>query len=154
MRFPVLALLLVLTACSEFPLPDWARSDSGGSSDGSVAGSVAAPADELGSCQEQARAMIQRDQAIDQDIYNQDTNTDLVQGAGDLNRNLNEYNSKNRYDRIVDACMAARGYDTHNPNVKPVEQEGTPPAAPSETAPAVAPEQPSSGINPALPTYP
>jgi hypothetical protein len=54
--------------------------------------------------------------------------------------------------------MAARGYDSQNPNVKPVqvEQDGNAAASPA-TAPATAPEltpTPSSGINPNLPTYP
>src|SRR5262245_58989839 len=104
MRFPVLALLVLLTGCSEFPLPDWARGEelsNTSSSSGTGGTNVAAPSDDLTSCQEQANAMIKRDQAIDQDIYNQDTNTDLVQGAGDLNRYLGEYNTNNRYNRIV-----------------------------------------------------
>jgi hypothetical protein len=159
MRFPVLALLLVFTGCSELPLPDWARSDSNVSTsrDSNTGGTnVAAPTDDLGSCQEQARAVIKRDLAIDQDINNQNTNSDLVQGAGDLNRYLGEYNTKNRYNRIVENCMAARGYDAQNPNVKPVQQEGA--AAPTsagvpQAAPSTTPA-PSSGINPNLPTYP
>jgi hypothetical protein len=158
MRFLVLALLLVFTGCSELPLPDWARSDSNVStSNASSTGgaNVAAPADALGSCQEQAIAMIKQDQTINQDIANQDTNTFLVQGAGDLERYLSEYNTKNRYERIVEDCMAARGYDAQNPDVKPVEQEGVPsstadipPPSPSMTS------APPSGINPNLPTYP
>ena len=88
-------------------------------------------------------------EAIDQDIANQDTNTDLQQGIGDLNKNLSLYNRKNRYDRIVDDCMAARGYDAQNPNAKPVqvEQGGSAATSPA-TAPAPAPEltpAPSSG---------
>ena len=161
MRFPALALLLLLTGCSGFPLPHWLRSDDVGSkTTSSSTGNVAAPADDLSSCQEQARAMIKRDQAIDQDINNQDTNTDLKQGFGDLNNNLNEYNTKQRYERIVDDCMRARGYDSQNPNVKPVqvEQPGgttTAPATTSGAAPEATPAPaPSSDINPALPTYP
>jgi hypothetical protein len=159
MRFKVLALLLLITGCSEFPLPDWARSDSTPSSNTTSSGTnVAAPADDLGSCQEQANAIIKRDEAIDQDIYNQKTNADLQRNIGDLNKNLSLYNGKNRYDRIVNDCMAARGYDSQNPNVKPVqvEQDGNATASPA-TAPATAPEltpAPSSGINPNLPTYP
>jgi hypothetical protein len=159
MRFPVLALLLVFTGCSELPLPDWARSDSNVStSNASNTGgaNVAAPADALGSCREQAIAMIKRDQTINQDIANQDTNTFLVQGAGDLERYLSEYNTKNRYERIVEDCMAARGYDAHNPDVKPVQQEGVPESTAAGTpqaAPGFAPVEPS-GINPNLPTYP
>jgi hypothetical protein len=154
MRFPILALLLLLlTGCSGFHMPDWARSDTSGSGEGYVA----APPDDLSSCREQARAMIQRDQAIDQDINNQDTNSDLKQGVGDLNNYLNEYNTKQRYERIVDDCMKARGYDSQNPSAKPVqvEQQGTPaaPAAAPEAAPDVTPA-PSSNVNPALPTYP
>ncbi|HWA41643.1 MAG TPA: hypothetical protein VHA10_00410 [Hypericibacter adhaerens] len=155
LRFPALALLLLLTGCSAFHTPDWARSETSGSGEGSVA----APADDLGSCQEQARAVIRRDEAIDQDINNQDTNSDLAQGIGDLNKNLGEYNSKNRYDRMVDDCMRARGYDAQNPNVKPVqvEQQGGAAAAPATAAPEPAPEltpAPPSAINPNLPTYP
>ncbi|MGH6940916.1 hypothetical protein [Hypericibacter sp.] len=161
MRFHVLALLFLVTGCSEFPLPDWARSDDTSSSNYvSTNGgtNVAAPADDLGSCQEQANAVIKRDEAIDQDIANQNTNSNLQQGLGDLNNNLSLYNRKNRYNRIVDDCMAARGYDSQNPNVKPVqvEQNGSAAPAPS-TAPETAPEltpAPSSGINPNLPTYP
>jgi hypothetical protein len=160
MRFPALALLLLLTGCSGFPLPDWARSDTGSKTTSSGAADLAAPADVLSSCQEQARAMIERDQAIDQDIGNQDTNTDLKQGFGDLRNNLNEYNTKQRYERIVEDCMRARGYDSQNPNVKPVqvEQQGGTSAAPAATSGA-APEAtpapaPSPDTNPALPTYP
>jgi hypothetical protein len=161
MRFLVLALLFLVTGCSEFPLPSWARSDDTSTSNyvGTNGGTnVAAPADDLGSCQEQANAIIKRDEAIDQDIANQDTNTDLQQGIGDLNNNLSLYNRKNRYDRIVNDCMAARGYDAQNPNAKPVqvEQDGSAVTSPA-TAPAPAPEltpAPSSGINPNLPTYP
>jgi len=152
MRFPVLALLLLLTGCSGFHTPDWARSDSSGSGEGYVS----APPDDLSSCQEQARAMIKRDQAIDQDIHNQDTNTDLQQGMGDLNNNLSQYNTKQRYERIVDDCMRARGYDSQNPNAKPVqvEQPGGATAAPAATSGAAPAPAPSSDINPALPTYP
>lgn len=157
MRFPALVLLLLLTGCSEIPLPAWMSNGtgSGHSATGTTnATNVAAPSDSLGSCQEQADAIIKRDLAIDQDINNQNTNTDLVQGAGDLNNNLNDYNTKNRYNRIVENCMAARGYDAQNPNVKPVQQEG---ASVPEPASAPAPDQapePPSGLNPNLPTYP
>jgi len=161
MRFLVLALLFLVAGCSEFPLPSWARSDDTSSrsyvsTNGGT--NVAAPADDLGSCQEQANAIIKRDEAIDQDIANQNTNRDLQQGIGDLNNNLSLYNRKNRYDRIVDDCMAARGYDSQNPNVKPVqvEQDGSAATSPA-TAPGSAPEltpAPPSAINPNLPTYP
>ena len=61
MRFLVLALLFLVTGCSEFPLPSWARSDDTSTSKyvGTNGGTnVAAPADDLGSCQEQANAII------------------------------------------------------------------------------------------------
>jgi hypothetical protein len=159
MRFPALALLLLLSGCSVMQSLGWGGgTSSGGSSGATSAGNVAAPPDVLSSCQEQARAMIKRDQAIDQDINNQAPNSNLQQGLGDLNNNLGQYNAKQRYERIVDDCMRARGYDSQNPSAKPVqvEQQGgasAAPAAPSGAAPEVTPT-PSPEINPSLPTYP
>jgi hypothetical protein len=160
MRFPALVLIVLLTGCSEIPTPAWMSDITGGNKNSSNSGTpsnatnVAAPSDDLGSCQEQADAMIKRDLAIDQDINNQNTNSDLVQGAGDLNNNLAYYNTKNRYNRIVENCMAARGYDTQNPSVKPVQQEGASVPAPASAPSSDQAPEPPSGLNPNLPTYP
>jgi hypothetical protein len=122
MRILVLTLALLLAACSGFRTPEWLREDTGQTS---------APSDVLESCRQQARAMIKRDQTIDQDIGGQNTDPDMVQGQGELNRNLDEYSTNARFEQIVEDCMKARGYGGQ---AKPVQEEGIPPA-PEGTAP-------------------
>ncbi|WP_119459931.1 hypothetical protein [Rhodospirillaceae bacterium SYSU D60014] len=66
---------------------------------------------ELESCKQQARAMIQRDALIDRDIgasgMIRDDDADLA-----LMRNMDEFETTQRFDRIVADCMRQRGYGT------------------------------------------
>ncbi len=70
------------------------------------------PAD-FEACKEQARAMIDRDETIDQDIASASPTTDV--GAGietdaTLAQNLAAYRADRRYQRLVDRCMRDHGY--------------------------------------------
>ncbi|MGH8430029.1 MAG: hypothetical protein ACREUF_06470 [Solimonas sp.] len=101
MRAFVLASLLLLSACSYFDARnDWERS---GAND-AITGS------DLESCRQQARAMIDRDQRIDGDISSQNVPYDYLQSSGTLESNLSQFQQSNRYESIVEDCMAARGY--------------------------------------------
>lgn len=66
---------------------------------------------ELESCKQQARAMIQRDALIDRDIGaagpTRDNDADLA-----LMRNMDEFETGQRFNRIVADCMRQRGYGT------------------------------------------
>jgi hypothetical protein len=76
----------------------------------------------LDACKMQARAVIRRDARIDRDIGGgamAGGTIGAVPGLnwrsgneGDLIENMNEFEVRQRYDRIVDGCMRQRGYGT------------------------------------------
>lgn len=102
MRILVLSGCLLLAACSYF------QSDPGYQRAGA---SLEVSNGDLESCRQQARAMIQRDNQIDNDIGSQDVASGYLQSDGTLESNLTQYRESNRYDSIVLDCMAARGYN-------------------------------------------
>jgi len=103
MRVLALCGLMLLAGCSFFgPDPDYQRA---GTSPEVASG-------DLESCRQQARAMIQRDTQIDNDIGTQDVTANYLQSDGTLESNLTQYRQSNRYDSIVLDCMSGRGYSS------------------------------------------
>lgn len=102
MRHAILALTLLLSACSLFQ-PEKGSWTKSGSNDDTVFS-------DLQSCKQQARAMIETDDQIDQDIATQGTDFGSSSASPDLEANLDNYRYGNRYDEIVRDCMTARGY--------------------------------------------
>jgi hypothetical protein len=101
---PLLAMPLLLDGCSWFQTSlGWYR---------------ATPSNErttadLDACKEQARAVNRREEQLQSDINGADNFPDTASRSltdPTLTRNMQAYNASNRYDRIVDDCMAAHGY--------------------------------------------
>ena len=64
-------------------------------------------------CKEQARAMVKRDQAIDQDIASASSSTEVGGDVGTdqaLAQNMAAFRGTQRYDNLVDRCMSELGY--------------------------------------------
>ncbi|MGH6929266.1 MAG: hypothetical protein ACREEV_13195 [Dongiaceae bacterium] len=102
--FSVAMVAATLSGCSLFSQPsqkDWNRA-SGGSDQTSA---------DLSACRQQANAVIQRDSDIDSDIAaarveeSDPESTSAAEITG-----IDEYDTRNRYDRIVNDCMRGRGY--------------------------------------------
>ena len=103
MRVLVLCGLMLLAGCSYFGgKPDYERA---GTSPEVASG-------DLESCRQQARAMIQRDRQIDNDILAPNVNDSHLRSDTTLESNLNQYHESNRYESIVQDCMSSRGYST------------------------------------------
>ncbi|MBX7146254.1 MAG: hypothetical protein K1X44_02975 [Alphaproteobacteria bacterium] len=67
--------------------------------------------EDLEGCKQQAAAVLKRDSTIDQDISRgQDSDSGGIEDTR-LAKGLNEYDEKNRYQRLVDECMDGRGYN-------------------------------------------
>lgn len=97
---PLLAALLLLSACSMF--------DQGGSWVQPGGGDPDQARTDLDSCEAEARAQTKVDRGIDQDIA-------ATQGTGAFgdplaDSGMSGYQSGKRYDDIVEACMQAFGY--------------------------------------------
>lgn len=95
---PIAALLLA--GCAWFEPPPAPRPSAGGDEQ-----RVA----DLESCKQQARAVLARDAAIDQDIGPADSAGRDIDDAG-LGQNLDQFSTEIRYRRIVDSCMRGRGH--------------------------------------------
>jgi hypothetical protein len=103
MRALALCCLMLLAGCAYFRSPpDYRRT---------AAGSEVASSD-LEACRQQARAMIQRDRQIDNDISTPDINDSHLRSDTTLETNLAQYHESNRYESIVQDCMSSRGYNT------------------------------------------
>ena len=64
-------------------------------------------------CKEQARAVNRREERLQADINGSSNFPDTAATSlrdPTLTRNMQAYTASQRYDRIVDNCMAARGY--------------------------------------------
>jgi hypothetical protein len=108
---PLLAMPLLLDGCTGVQTPlDWFQS--------SLGWYRATPSNEhtaadLDACKAQARAVNRREEQVQQDISGQTGFADTASTSvvdPNLTRNLRAYAADNRYDRIVDDCMAAHGY--------------------------------------------
>ena len=108
---PLLAMPLLLDGCSGFQTPlDWFQT--------SLGWYRAKPSDErttadLDACKEQARAVNRREERLQADINGSSNFPDTAATSlrdPTLTRNMQAYTQGQRYDRIVDDCMAARGY--------------------------------------------
>ena len=108
---PLLAVPLLLNGCSGFQTPlDWFQS--------SLGWYRATPSNErtaadLDACKEQARAVNRREERLQADINGSSNFPDTAATSlrdPTLTRNMQAYTESQRYDRIVDNCMAARGY--------------------------------------------
>lgn len=93
---------LLLGGCSLFeqPVTNWER----------PAGTEEQTSADLSACRAQASAVVDRDAAIDQDIYS--TRAPTTTGVAEPNSftALNSFERNNRYNRIVNECMRQRGY--------------------------------------------
>ncbi len=108
---PLLAMPLLLDGWASVQSPlDWFQSSLGWyratpSNDRTAA--------DLDACKEQARAVNRRQEQVQQDISGDTGFADTAMSSRvdpTLTRNLRAYAADNRYDRIVDDCMAAHGY--------------------------------------------
>ena len=64
-------------------------------------------------CKEQARSMVKRDQAIDQDIASASSSTEVGGDFGTdqaLAQNMAAFRGTQRYDSLVDRCMSELGH--------------------------------------------
>ncbi|GIK97636.1 MAG: hypothetical protein BroJett029_18450 [Alphaproteobacteria bacterium] len=62
------------------------------------------------SCREQARAVVRQDQDISADIASRDAQAGFQDQSPELTSGMNEFESEQRYRRIFEDCMRARGY--------------------------------------------
>jgi len=65
---------------------------------------------DIDSCREQARAVVDQENSISADINSRDAQGAFWDDSADLTRNMDEYESRQRYYRIVEECMRSRGY--------------------------------------------
>ncbi len=65
---------------------------------------------DVDSCREQAQAVVDQEQNITSDIDSRDAQGAFWDDSADLTRNMNEFESRKRYNRILEECMRARGY--------------------------------------------
>jgi hypothetical protein len=65
---------------------------------------------DIDSCREQARAVVDQESSITADINSRDAQGAFWDSSPDLTRNMDEYESRQRYYRIVEECMRARGH--------------------------------------------
>ena len=112
MRVPVVAVVFLLAGCSLFgpePKPQgtvpvvveaWTQP-------GATDEQALSDAD---SCREQANAVVRQDAAISADIQSSEELGGLQQEAPELAAGMSEYASRQRYRRIFEECMRARGY--------------------------------------------
>jgi hypothetical protein len=108
---PLLAMPLMLDGCAGVQTPlDWFQS--------SLGWYRATPSNErtaadLDACKEEARAVNRREEVLQQDINGASNFPDTASRSltdPTLTRNMQAYNAGNRYNRIIDDCMAAHGY--------------------------------------------
>lgn len=65
---------------------------------------------DVDSCREQARAVLRQEGNISSDIQSRDAQGAFWDDSSDLTRNMDEYESRQRYHRILEECMQGRGY--------------------------------------------
>ena len=127
---PLLAMPLLLDGCAWFESSlGWYRATP----------SNERTAADLDACKEQARAVNRREERLQQDINGSAGLADTV-GTNrvdpTLTRNMQAFAASNRFDRIVDNCMAARGYG--KPGTQP-SGGGTAPSGGVKIGPPPAP---------------
>lgn len=101
-RVLVLAVAATVAGCSYFSNKPPRYEKSSGTSEQTSA--------DLASCRQQANAMIERDDTIDQDIGAARDPVVTGGGSNNLGTNLDGYSREKRYRRIVEECMRQRGY--------------------------------------------
>ena len=94
---------------------------------------------DLDACKQQARAVNRSEERLQQDIggaggFNDTLSTSRTDS--NLTRNMRGFSADRRFDRIVDDCMAARGYGP--PGSQPAGK-ATPPAGGVKITPPPAP---------------
>lgn len=70
---------------------------------------------DVDSCREQARAVVDQEHNISADIDSRDAQGAFWDDSADLTRNMDEFESRKRYHRILEECMQARGYGEEEP---------------------------------------
>jgi hypothetical protein len=65
---------------------------------------------DVDSCREQARAVVDQESNISADIQSRDAQGAFWDDSSDLTRNMDEFESRKRYHRILEECMQGRGY--------------------------------------------
>jgi hypothetical protein len=102
--FSATLIAAALSGCSLFSDPsqkDWNRA-SGGSDQTSA---------DLSACRQQARALVERDTSINNDIAAARTRgSDPETTADTLIPGIGQFDRQQRHDRIVNDCMRQRGY--------------------------------------------
>jgi len=127
---PLLAMPLLLDGCSWFQTSlGWYRATPSNNR----------TAADLDACKEQARAVNRSEERLQQDINGAANFPDTASKSltdPTFTRNMQAYAASNRYDRIVDDCMAAHGYG--KPGTAP-SGGGTPPAGGVKIGPPPSP---------------
>ena len=67
---------------------------------------------DIDSCREQARAVARQEQNITADIQSRDSQGAFWDESSDLSRNMDEYEARRRYHRMLEECLQSRGYGT------------------------------------------
>ena len=65
---------------------------------------------DVDSCREQARAVVRQEENISADIGSRDAQGAFWDESPDLSQNLDEYESRQRYHRVLEDCMRGLGY--------------------------------------------
>ena len=107
-RCGALALLLLVCGCSLFDFglgedPNKAKYERQKTSDKQTSA-------DLRACRAQAKAVLDRDERIDQSIESTHDTGSEANAAPDLTANMNSYSYEQRYREIVNDCMRGRGY--------------------------------------------
>lgn len=76
---------------------------------------------DVDSCREQARAVLRQEQNITADIRSRDGHGAFRSDSPDLTRNMDAYEARQRYHRIFEDCMRARGYGGGEGDDQPVQ---------------------------------
>ncbi|HEY7687434.1 MAG TPA: hypothetical protein VH835_02020 [Dongiaceae bacterium] len=108
-RCAAILLLLSLSGCNAFDFglqenPDTTKYERKKTSEEQAAA-------DLRACRAQAKAVLDRDENIDQAIESTHDTGSGINASPDLQANMDNYSYEQRYREIVNDCMRGRGYN-------------------------------------------